>query len=222
MAGASSAHQSKPSALARLSPSSVARIKAAIFVIALVPLVRLVAGVLLRALGTNPLEVVIRSLGTWTLAFLCITLAVTPLRRLTGWHWLARLRRMLGLYAFFYAVMHFAVYVGLDQALDVAAIVKDVVKRPFITIGFTSFLLLIPLAATSTDAMAKRLGARRWRAVHRFVYLIAVGGVVHFWWLVKRDITEPALFAAALAILLASRAYWSLSERVRRADRSGR
>jgi methionine sulfoxide reductase heme-binding subunit len=192
--------------LARLSPGAVSWVKAIAFVLALVPLGRLVAGVFLRALGTNPVEAIIRSLGTWTLVFLCATLAVTPLRRITGWNWLLRLRRMLGLYAFFYAVLHFSSYVWLDQDLDLAAILRDIPKRPFITVGFTCLLLLIPLAATSTDAMVRRLGSARWTALHRLVYVVAAGGVVHFWWLVKRDVTEPAIYAAVVAILLGYRA----------------
>jgi methionine sulfoxide reductase heme-binding subunit len=201
---------------ARLSPRAVSWFKAIIFVLALVPLGRLVAGVFLRTLGTNPVEAIIRSLGTWTLVFLCITLAVTPIRRTTGWHWLARLRRMTGLYAFFYAVLHFTSYVWLDQDLDFAAIVHDIPKRPFITVGFTCLVLLIPLAATSTDAMAKRLGSRRWVALHRLVYVVAVGGVVHFWWLVKRDVTEPATYAAVVTILLGYRLLVAARSRARR------
>jgi methionine sulfoxide reductase heme-binding subunit len=163
--------------------------------------------VFLRALGTNPVEAIIRSLGTWTLVFLCATLAVTPLRKIAGWSWLLRLRRMLGLYAFFYAVMHFTSYIWLDQDLDFGAILHDIPKRPFITIGFTCLVLLIPLAATSTDAMVRRLGSKRWTALHRLVYVVAVGGVVHFWWLVKRDVTEPAIYAAVVAALLGYRAF---------------
>jgi methionine sulfoxide reductase heme-binding subunit len=199
---------------ARLGPRAVAWIKAVAFTVALAPLVRLVAGVFMRALGTNPVEVIIRSLGTWTLVFLCITLAVTPLRKLTGWHSLVRLRRMFGLYAFFYGVLHFASYVWLDQDLDVMAILSDIPKRPFITIGFTCLLLMLPLAATSNDAMVRRLGSKQWIALHRFIYVIAVGGVVHFWWLVKRDITEPAIYAAVVAVLLGYRAIGAL--RIRR------
>jgi methionine sulfoxide reductase heme-binding subunit len=193
--------------LARLPSRTVNWIKAALFVLALAPLARLVIGVFLRALGTNPTEVILRSLGTWTLVFLCITLAVTPLRKLTGWNWLLRLRRMFGLFAFFYAVIHFTSYIGLDQGFDLAAIPRDLVKRPFITLGFTCLMLLIPLAATSTNAMVRRLGAERWQALHRFVYFIAIGGVVHFWWLVKRDVTEPAIYALVLAALLGYRLF---------------
>jgi methionine sulfoxide reductase heme-binding subunit len=202
--------------LARLSPGAVSWVKAIAFVLALVPLGRLVAGVFLRTLGTNPVEAIIRSLGTWTLVFLCITLALTPLRRMTGWQWLARLRRMSGLYAFFYAVLHFTSYVWLDQDLDVAAIVHDIPKRPFITLGFTCLVLLVPLAATSTDAMVKRLGSRRWVALHRLVYAVAVGGVVHFWWLVKRDVTEPAIYAAVVTVLLGYRLLAAARSRTRR------
>jgi methionine sulfoxide reductase heme-binding subunit len=202
--------------LARLSPGAVSWVKAIVFVLALVPLGRLVAGVFLRTLGTNPVEAIIRSLGTWTLVFLCITLALTPLRRMTGWQWLARLRRMSGLYAFFYAVLHFTSYVWLDQDLDVAAIVHDIPKRPFITLGFTCLILLVPLAATSTDAMVKRLGSRRWVALHRLVYAVAVGGVVHFWWLVKRDVTEPAIYAAVVTVLLGYRLLAAARSRTRR------
>jgi methionine sulfoxide reductase heme-binding subunit len=199
--------------LARPGPRAVAWIKAVAFTAALVPLVRLVTGVFMRDLGTNPVEAIIRSLGTWTLVFLCITLAVTPARKLTGWHWLLRLRRMFGLYAFFYAVLHFSSYVWLDQDLDVTAILQDIPKRPFITIGFTCLLLMLPLAATSTDAMVRRLGSGRWLALHRFVYVIAVGGVIHFWWLVKRDVTEPAIYAAVVAVLLGYRLVSALRTR---------
>jgi len=204
-AAARGARQATQAAGARLSSRSVGRIKALLFVLALAPLARLVAGVLMRSLGTNPTEFVLRTLGDWTLIFLCITLAVTPLRKLTGWNWLLRLRRMFGLYAFFYVVMHFTTYVVLDRGLDVVAIPRDILKRPFITVGFTCFVLMIPLAATSTNAMVRRLGAERWQALHRFVYFIAIGGVVHFWWLVKRDITQPAIYALVLAALLGYR-----------------
>jgi sulfoxide reductase heme-binding subunit YedZ len=200
---------------ARPGPRAVGSVKAVAFLLALLPLARLVAGVFMRDLGTNPVEVIIRSLGTWTLVFLCITLAVTPVRRFTGWHWLLRLRRMFGLFAFFYAVLHFCSYVWLDQDLDIMAILKDIPKRPFITIGVTCLLLMAPLAATSTDAMVRRLGSKKWTALHRFVYLIAVGGVIHFWWLVKRDVTEPAIYAVVVALLLGYRAIVALRSRRR-------
>ena len=138
-----------------------------------------------------------------------ITLSVTPLRRITGWNGLIRFRRMLGLFAFFYVCLHFTTYIWLDQFFDWAEIVKDVIKRPFITIGFACFVLLIPLAVTSTNAMQRRL-KRRWQQLHRLIYLIAIGGVVHYWWLVKKDITQPAIYALVLAVLLGFRLayYW--------------
>ena len=187
------------------TPRALGRIKAALFALALLPLARLVAAAFTGGLGVNPIEFVTRSTGTWTLSLLLITLAVTPLRRVTGWNWLIRLRRMLGLFAFFYACLHFTTYVWLDQFFDPAAIVKDVVKRPFITVGFGAFLLLIPLAVTSTHAMVRRLGGKAWQRLHYLVYLIATLGVVHYWWLVKKDVTQPMLFAAALAVLLGYR-----------------
>jgi sulfoxide reductase heme-binding subunit YedZ len=202
-----------------LSPPAVRALKAALFVLALVPLARLAAGALLFPdwLGANPAEFITRSLGDWTLRFLLITLAVTPLRRLTGWHWLANLRRMFGLFTFFYAVVHLSSYVSFDHVFDVVAILKDIVKRPFITVGFTALVLLIPLAITSTNRMVQRLGAKRWLALHRLVYVIAPLGVLHFWWMVKRDITEPAIYALILAVLLGYRVVAKLKDRRRRA-----
>jgi len=192
----------------------LAAIKAALFTLFLAPFAHLVWGVAYDALGANPVEAVTHSTGWWTLFMLCATLAVTPLRRATGANWLLKLRRMLGLYAFFYAALHFITYIWLDQWFDLTAIAADVLKRPYITVGFTAFLLLVPLAATSTNSMQRRLG-RSWQRVHRFIYLIAVFGVLHFWWLVKRDITEPAIFALVLAGLLGVRLYGSLQRRAR-------
>jgi sulfoxide reductase heme-binding subunit YedZ len=186
-------------------PDVVKRIKAAAFVACLIPLALLAWRGVHHGLGANPIEYITRSTGWWTLSFLLLTLLVTPLRRWTGWSWLLRLRRMLGLYAFFYACLHFTTYVWLDQFFDLRSIVKDVIKRPFITIGFTAFVLLIPLALTSTNAMVRRLGGKRWQALHRLVYVIAICGAIHFWWLVKRDITEPLIFATLLAMLLGAR-----------------
>jgi sulfoxide reductase heme-binding subunit YedZ len=196
-----------------LVQAQITWIKAALFILCLGPLARLLYGAYAGTLGANPIEAITHSTGSWTLRFLLITLSVTPLRRFTGWNWLLRLRRMLGLYAFFYAVLHFVTYIWLDQFFDLGAIAKDVVKRPFITLGFASFLLLLPLAATSTNAMVKRLGAKNWLALHRLVYAIAGGGVVHYWWLVKRDITQPAIYAAALALLLGLRLLFFARER---------
>jgi sulfoxide reductase heme-binding subunit YedZ len=172
---------------------------------ALLPAARLAAGLVFDALGANPIEVVTRSTGTWALVGLLCALAVSPLRRISGWHDLIDVRRMLGLFAFFYALLHLLTYVWLDQFFDWGAMIRDVVKRPFITIGLAAFLSMVPLAVTSTDGMVRRLGARRWIALHRLVYLAAVCGVLHYWWLVKRDITQPALYAALLVLLLALR-----------------
>ncbi len=180
-------------------------IKGALFFACLIPLGRLVWFGLHNQLGTNPIEFITHSTGTWTLNFLLITLCITPLRQLSGWSWLIKLRRMVGLYAFFYACLHFITYIWLDQFFDVAAIIKDVIKRPFITVGFAAFILLIPLALTSTHAMLKKLGGKRWQSLHRLIYLIAILGVLHFWWLVKKDITEPLIYAVILASLLGYR-----------------
>ena len=187
-------------------------LKALLFLACLIPLGRLVWFAIYGGLGANPIEFVTRSTGTWTLTFLLITLSVTPLRRLTGRNELIRYRRMLGLFAFFYVCLHFTTYIWWDQFFDWAAIVKDVVKRPFITVGFACFVLLIPLAATSTHAMQRRL-KRRWQQLHRLVYLIAIGGVVHYWWLVKKDITQPLIYGLVLSVLLGFRVVYSLRQR---------
>jgi sulfoxide reductase heme-binding subunit YedZ len=184
-------------------------LKISIFLIALIPLTKLAINGYLDNLGANPIEKITHRTGYWTLTFLLITLTITPLRRLTGWSWLVRLRRMLGLFAFFYACLHFLTYLVLDQFFDWANISKDIIKRPYITVGFAAFVLLIPLAITSTKRMTKLLGGKRWLQLHRLIYLIAIGGVIHFWWLVKKDITEPLNFSILLAVLLVIRLiYW--------------
>jgi sulfoxide reductase heme-binding subunit YedZ len=190
------------------TPKQVSLIKAAVFVLALVPIVRIG---LLAGDKTNPIEFITRGTGDWTLYFLCITLAVTPLRRLSGLNWLLKLRRMLGLFAFFYVSLHFTTFLWFDHFFDVQEMWKDVVKRPFITVGFTAFLLLIPLAATSTNAMVRRLGGKRWQALHRLIYVIAPLGILHFWWMKagKHDFAQPILFGTIVALLLAVRLYWS-------------
>jgi len=195
--------------LRRLQPQHLRVLKAVLFVACLIPVMRLGWLAMHHGLGANPIEYITRSTGWWILSFLMLTLLVTPLRRLTGWNWLLRLRRMLGLYAFFYVCLHFSIYIWLDQFFDLHDIIKDIAKRPFITIGFAGFVLLIPLAVTSTNAMVRRLGSKRWQALHRLVYVIAILGVIHFWWLVKKDITEPLIFAFVLAILLGVRAMWA-------------
>jgi sulfoxide reductase heme-binding subunit YedZ len=181
-----------------------------LFAACLLPLVRLAILGASGGLGANPIEFITHSTGTWTLVGLLVTLSVTPLRRLTGRAGLIRYRRMLGLFAFFYACLHFITYIWLDQFFDLAGIGKDIVKRPFITVGFAAFVLLIPLAATSNHAMMRRLG-RHWQQLHRLIYPIAVLGVIHYVWLVKKDVTQPLLFGAVLALLLAMRLPWGLS-----------
>jgi len=194
-----------------MNSRQIAVLKWIVFALALVPFVRLAVAALFfpESLGTNPAEFITRSTGDWTLRYLLITLAITPARRLSGWNWLLRVRRMLGLFAFFYVVVHFTSFIAFDHVFDVAEIAKDIVKRPFITVGFTAFLLLTPLAATSTNAMVRRLGAKRWTSLHRLVYPIGMLGVLHFWWMVKRNITEPAIYALVLAFLLGARLVWA-------------
>lgn len=189
-------------------------LKPVVFLLSLVPFVRLFVLGYHGRLGANPVEFVTHSTGWWALTFLCLTLTVTPLRRLAGWTAVARLRRMLGLYAFFYAFAHFVTYAWFDQGFAIDEILKDIVKRPFITAGFAAFLLLIPLAATSTSRMMKRLG-RRWATLHKLVYPIAALGVLHFWWLKsdKNDLAEPAWFAAAVLLLLGVRIGFALRQR---------
>lgn len=190
-------------------------IRAGLFALCLVPFGRLVYGAFSNGLGANPIEAITRSTGWWTLFLLMATLVVTPLRRLSGMNWLLRLRRMLGLYAFFYAFSHFVTFVWFDHWFDIAEILKDVIKRPFITVGFSAFLLLLPLAVTSNNAMVRKLG-RNWQRLHRLVYVIGLLGVLHYWWLVKRDLTEPVIFSLVLATLLGAR----LFRRVRRPESS--
>lgn len=181
-----------------------------LFALGLLPLARLIVGALRDRLGANPIEFVTRSTGTWTLVFLLATLAVTPLRRLGGLTALARHRRMLGLFAFFYGSLHVLAYLWWDQFFDWGAILRDVGERPFITAGVTAYLLMVPLALTSTRGMMRRLG-RHWQTLHRLVYAVAVAGVVHHFWLVKRDPTGPLAFGAILALLLALRAAWAFA-----------
>ncbi|MEE9597071.1 MAG: protein-methionine-sulfoxide reductase heme-binding subunit MsrQ [Acidiferrobacterales bacterium] len=189
--------------------------KPVLFVLCLVPLAWLVWDGVTNNLGANPVETVRRYTGDWTLRFVLIALTVTPLRRLTGWHVVIRLRRMLGLFAFFYACLHFVSYIWLDQFFMWDAIIEDILDRPYITVGVASFLLLIPLAVTSTNGMVRRLGGRRWQRLHQLVYVIAVLGVIHFLWLVKSDISEPVIYGAILALLLGFRLFWHLRGRSR-------
>ncbi|MGH9312315.1 MAG: sulfite oxidase heme-binding subunit YedZ [Vicinamibacterales bacterium] len=182
--------------------------KAAVFAACLLPLSSLVWRTLAGDLGANPIEAVTLATGRWTLRLLLVTLAVTPVRRVTGWNRLVGFRRMLGLFAFFYATLHFAIYLAIDQFFDWETIVEDVTKRPFITAGFAAFVLLIPLAVTSTKGWIRRLG-RRWQQLHRLIYVSAMLAVVHFIWKVKSDLRDPLFYATILAILLVARAgYW--------------
>jgi sulfoxide reductase heme-binding subunit YedZ len=153
------------------------------------------------SLGANPIEEILDRFGNWGLRFIMITLAVTPLRRITGWSWLARFRRMLGLFTFFYVLLHFLTWLVLDQGLLLSAIAEDILKRPFITIGFAALVLLLALAVTSTNGMRRRLG-RRWQKLHNSVYVIAILGVWHYWWQVKLDTAEPLVYAIILGALL--------------------
>jgi sulfoxide reductase heme-binding subunit YedZ len=198
----------------QLSQGKVSALKVVVFVLALLPLARLITGAFVYPewLGSNPAEFITRATGDWTLRFLLITLTVTPLRKLTGWGWLLRFRRMLGLFAFFYGVVHLSSYVSFDHVFEVGEIIKDIIKRPFITVGFGCLVLMLPLALTSANAMVRRLGARRWIALHRLIYIIAPLGVLHFWWMVKRDLTEPIIYALLLSLLLGYRIVMKLRE----------
>ena len=197
------------------SGAQITVIKVIVFLLCLIPAANLAMGWQNDALGADPIETISRSSGQWTLRFLLISLAVTPLRRYTGLHWLIRLRRMLGLFMFAYASGHLLSYVWLDQSFDWRSIARDILDRPFITVGFSAFVLLIPLAATSNSFALRRLGGRRWQALHRSSYGIAVLGVVHFWWLVKAGVFTPLIYALVLAALLGLRAWWRELERRR-------
>jgi sulfoxide reductase heme-binding subunit YedZ len=181
-------------------------LKPALFAGALVPLVDLLLRAAQGTLSANPVAAALNRLGLLTLIFLLATLALTPLRLLFGWTWPIRIRRMLGLFAFFYATLHFMTYLVIDQQLDFRAIAEDILKRKFIFVGFAAFLSLIPLALTSTNASVRRLGIQRWQRLHRLAYVAATLGVVHFIWRVKRDLTEPAIYGAVLGVLLLIRA----------------
>ena len=182
----------------------IALAKLALFVLCLLPAAWLAWQVLLGDPGPDPVEHIVHETGAWTLRLLLLTLAVTPLRRFSGWNGLIRLRRMLGLYAFFYATLHFASYLLLDLGAFWSQLLTDIVKRPYITVGFSAWLLLLPLAFTSTNAMMRRLG-RHWQRLHRLSYLITLLGVLHFIWLVKADLREPLLYAALFAVLMLAR-----------------
>jgi len=196
-------------------------LKPTVFVAALLPFLYLVWRAVTGGLSANPIEDITLTTGRWTLRFLMITLAVTPVRRLTGWQPAVRVRRMLGLFAFFYGTLHFLTYVVLDQFFALEFILADIAKRPYITVGFTAFVLMIPLALTSTAAMIRRLGGRRWALLHRLVYLSAIGGIVHYLWKVKADTRDPLAYAAVLAVLLGVRLWFVVARRMRTAAAAG-
>jgi len=189
-------------------------LKPVVFLVCLAPAVWLLFDTFTGGLSANPLEDIRDRTGIWTLRFLMITLAVTPFRRVTGWSGLIRFRRMLGLFGFFYAFVHLATYVWLDQYFDFAEMFRDMfLKRPFIITGFISFLVLVPLAITSTRKWIARLGGSRWQMLHRLIYLGAAAGVLHYYWRVKSDIERPVAYATVLMVLLAFRGWYTLQRR---------
>lgn len=193
----------------RLGPRQLFWAKGTVFGLSLLPLLRLVVLGLQDRLTANPIEFITRATGDWTLYFLCLTLAVTPLRRATGLNALIRFRRMLGLFTFFYASLHFLTFIWFDHFFDLAEMMRDVLKRPFIAMGFSAFVLLVPLALTSNDRMLRKLG-RRWSVLHRLIYVVAIVAVLHFWWMRagKNNFAEPLVMGAVVAVLLALRLVW--------------
>jgi sulfoxide reductase heme-binding subunit YedZ len=195
-------------------------IKAGLFLLACVPFLRLIIFAYLDQLGANPLEAITRNTGDWTLYMLCITLSITPLRRLSGWNWLLAMRRMLGLFTFFYASLHFLAFYWFDHFFDVQAMLIDVLKRPFIAMGFATFLLLLPLAITSTNSMMRKLG-KRWKTLHQLIYLIILTGLVHFWWMRagKQNFAQPLLITVIAVVLLGSRVvmWWQNKKKLKAA-----
>jgi sulfoxide reductase heme-binding subunit YedZ len=225
-AGAASASAPSPGAAREQRLASMKRVNSALlhpavkpvlFVLALLPFASLLWGAIANTLGANPAEALIRGTGDWTLRFLCTTLAITPMRQITGWHALARLRRMLGLFTFFYGCWHFLAFAWLDMGFDLAAIVKDIGKRPFILVGTLALLLMTPLAATSFNRAIKALGAARWQALHRTVYAVVLLGLLHFFWMRagKNDFAEVAVYAAVIALLLGWRLWRAAAARRR-------
>jgi sulfoxide reductase heme-binding subunit YedZ len=188
-------------------------IKPVVFVGCLGPLGYLAWAAVNNALGANPIQEITFETGVWTLRFLTLTLLITPLRRLTGWNVLIKYRRMLGLYAFFYGCLHFTTYIWLDQFFDWHGMIKDIAKRPFITVGFTAFVLMIPLALTSTTASIRWLGGRRWNLLHRLIYVSAMLGVVHYLWLVKADTSRPIRYGVIIGTLLLARVIHTMRQR---------
>lgn len=193
----------------------VAAVKAVLFFLCLLPLARLIWAAATGDFGPNPVEFVQRWTGTWTFNLLLATLCVTPLRVISGVHWLGRLRRMLGLFTFLYATLHFLSFIGFDHAFDIDTIARDIFKRPFVTVGFVAFALLVPLAATSNQWSIRRLGGRRWQDLHRSVYLVGILAAIHYFWLVKATaLMWPLAYSVILALLLA----WRVRERRRKSS----
>lgn len=190
--------------------------KVVLFMLCLVPAARLVWRAFHHGLGPNPIEFVTHETGDWILIFLVLTLAITPARKVLGVPDLIRFRRMLGLFAFFYAFLHFSTWIGLDKFFDWPEMMADIAKRRYITVGFTGFVLLIPLAVTSTAGWIRRLGGKRWQALHRLIYLTAIAGVIHYYWLVKSDVRKPLMYGSFVLLLLAYRLIIRLRERRRR------
>ena len=191
--------------------------KPIIFLLCLAPAILVVTDTLgiSGSLGANPIEEILDRFGNWGLRFIMITLAITPLRRISGWNWLSRFRRMMGLFTFFYVLMHFTTWIVLDRDLMLSEVIDDIVKRPFILIGFSALLILTALAATSLTAIRRRMG-RNWQTLHNAVYVVGILGVWHYWWQVKKDITEPLIYAVILATLLGARIIWRLVRNRRR------
>ncbi len=183
----------------------MSQLKPVVFLACLGPLAWLVYHAFWGDLGANPVETITNTTGIWTLRFIAITIAITPLRWLTTWNPIITFRRMIGLFAFFYGTIHFLIYFILDRSLMFDGLWEDIVKRPYITMGFTAFVLLIPLGLTSTRGWIRRLGGKRWNLLHRLVYISAVLGVIHYWWKVKLDVTNPMIYAAIVAALLGAR-----------------
>jgi sulfoxide reductase heme-binding subunit YedZ len=199
-AGGASARAGRPATVPRPRAAFIDRHRWLVWAGLGLPLVQLLAALASGRLGVNPVETLTHGTGEWALRCLLLSLSMTPLRLLSGWTWPVRLRRALGVWAFIYALCHFTVWWLFDHQLDLAGMVRDVAKRPWITIGFTTLLLLAPLALTSTNGMVKRIGALRWKRLHRLAYATGTAGVLHFWWLVKADVGEPALYAGLLAL----------------------
>ena len=198
----------------QLSARQIFWVKWGVFIVASIPFLRLVIAAIYDGLGANPLEFITRNTGDWTLYFLCITLAITPARKLLQWHWLIRLRRMLGLFSFFYAACHFLTFLWFDHFFEIEEMWRDVIKRPFITVGFIAFVMLIPLALSSSNWAIRKMGGKTWQLLHRAVYVIVPLGVLHYVWMRagKNNFTQPIVFGAIVALLLGMRLYWRLKK----------